>query len=402
MKTSRASALSLLAALILPPLVLAVDPPPAGGYPNENTALGDNALFSLVSGSTGLNTAVGFEALYGTTTGSNNTGLGDHVLHNNTTGGANTGVGFDALYQNTTGTYCVAVGVDAMVANTTGGGSVGVGYTALSSNTTGYDNVAVGFGAMAFSTSGGYNTALGRSVMAFNTTGSENTAIGDAAMNQSSGSSNIAIGPSAGLNLAGSNNIVIGQYGGQNLTKGSNNIEIGHEGAKKDDALIRIGTPGTQKQTFVAGISGSTVADGVAVMVNNKGQLGVATSSVRFKDDIQPMKDASDVLLSLQPVTFRYKKELDSLGTPQFGLVAEQVAKVDPDLVARDDSGKPYTVRYEAVNAMLLNEFLKEHRKVEALEEKVALLAATVEKQSTLIEKGSAVRSSTRLVSTNE
>jgi hypothetical protein len=134
---------------------------------------------------------------------------------------------------------------------------------------------------------------------------------------------------------------------------------------KNDASYIRIGDIKTQKKTFIAGINGVTVSSGVAVVVDKMGQLGVATSSARFKDDIQPMKDASDVLLSLQPVTFRYKKDLDSLGTPQFGLVAEQVAKVDPDLVARDDSGQPYAVRYEAVNAMLLNEFLKAHRRID-------------------------------------
>jgi hypothetical protein len=108
-----------------------------------------------------------------------------------------------------------------------------------------------------------------------------------------------------------------------------------------------------------------TVPNGVGVIIDSDGHLGTMTSSARFKDNIRPMKDASDAILSLRPVTFRYKKEIDSSGIPQFGLVAEEVAKVDPDLVIRDDAGKPCTVRYEAVNAMLLNEFLKEHRKVE-------------------------------------
>ena len=143
--------------------------------------------------------------------------------------------------------------------------------------------------------------------------------------------------------------------------------------------------PAHQKQTFIAGISGTTVSGGAAVMVNSKGQLGVATSSARFKDNIKPMKDASEALLSLEPVTFRYKKELDSLGIPQFGLVAEQVAKVDPDLVVRDESGKPFTVRYEAVNAMLLNEFLKEHRTVEEQSATIAALQSASARQESAL-----------------
>jgi hypothetical protein len=288
------------------------------------------------------------------------------------------------------------MGVGALVANTTGGYNVALGEEALQAHANGNDNVAVGPGALALGTSGDYNTAIGSTAMAFSG-GNDNVAVGDGALNMADGNENIGIGQQAGLNCSGNNNIAIGQYAGQSVTSGannillglsaghsvttgSNNIEIATQGTKKDSAVIRIGDASTQKQTFIAGISGTTVPKGVAVVIDSKGQLGIATSSARFKDDIQPMKGASDVLLSLQPVTFRYKKELDSLGTPQFGLVAEQVAKVDPDLVARDDRGRPCTVRYEAVNAMLLNEFLKEHRKVETLEAKVAKLEAMVEK----------------------
>jgi hypothetical protein len=368
---------------VLSPHAFALDPPPGGSYPNETTALGEDALFTLGSNSSE-NTAIGFEALYNDTSGSQNTSLGAFAMYDNTTGGADVALGSNALYDNTTGTYNVAVGQDAMVANTSGNGSVAVGYTALESGTTGTENVALGFAAMANSTTASYNTAVGPGALAFNASGSKNAALGDGAMNMSSGSNNVAIGWAAGYSLAGTNNIVIGYNGGYNLTNGANNIEIGNEGVKNDANLIRIGETATQKKTFVAGISGATISNGVAVMVNSKGQLGVATSSARFKDDIQPMKDASDVLLSLQPVTFRYKKELDSLGTPQFGLVAEQVAKVDPELVVRDESGKPYTVRYEAVNAMLLNEFLKEHRKVEHLEATVSELRAEAAREASL------------------
>jgi hypothetical protein len=372
MKTSRASALGLVAALVLPSLAIAVQPPPSGGYPNRVTALGEDALFGISTGED--DTAIGYQALYDYTGGDGgNTAVGSSALHDNTTGYSNVGIGFDCLYGNTTGHSNVAIGVNALVANTTGVLNVAVGDTAMQAHTSGGGNVAIGPGAFSVATTGDYNVAVGSTAMTFSG-GNDNVAVGDGALNLASGNYNVALGESAGLNFAGNNNIAIGQYAGQNVTSGANDVEIGNQGSKKDDAVIRIGDTKTQKKTFIAGINGVTVPNGVVVVVDKMGQLGVATSSERFKDDIQPMKDASEVLLSLQPVTFRYKKELDSLGTPQFGLVAEQVAKVDPDLVTRDDSGQPYTVRYEAVNAMLLNEFLKEHRKVESQSAKIEAL----------------------------
>ena len=217
-----------------------------------------------------------------------------------------------------------------------------------------------------------------------------NTALGDSAMNTATGSNNVAVGRAAGLNLAGGNNIMIGQYGGQNVTTCSNNIEIGNQGAPHDANIIRLGDPATQRKTFVAGISRTAVAGGVAVMITNQGQLGVATSAARYKENIQPMAKSSEAILSLKPVTFRYKKELDPEAIPQFGLVAEDVAKVDPDLVARDDQGKPYTVRYDAVNAMLLNEFLKEHSTVQEQQKEIDALKAQLKEQAALIQKVSA------------
>ena len=174
----------------------------------------------------------------------------------------------------------------------------------------------------------------------------------------------------------------MGYLAGDNLTTGSNNIDIGNVGVAGEAAKIRIGTAGTQTAAFIAGIRGVAVT-GAAVVVSSSGQLGVAPSSERFKDEIKPMDKASEAILALKPVTFRYKHELDPEGIPQFGLVAEQVEKVNPDLVARDEQGKVYTVRYEAVNAMLLNEFLKEHRKVEDLEKD---LRATIVQQQKEIE----------------
>src|SRR5262249_4122724 len=188
-----------------------------------------------------------------------------------------------------------------------------------------------------------------------------------------SGDDNTAVGVNALLNAMGSSNIALGSNAGLNLTTGSNNIYIGNAGSSSGEAAkIRIGTTGVQLATFIAGISGVTVPAGVGVIVGTDGKLGTVVSSERFKDAIKPIDKASEAILALQPVTFRYKHELDPDGIQQFGLVAEDVEKVNPALVARDDQGKPYTVRYEAVNAMLLNEFLKEHRKVETLEATVA------------------------------
>ena len=165
-------------------------------------------------------------------------------------------------------------------------------------------------------------------------------------------------------NNTGSNNIAIDGSVGFSLTTGSNNIDIGNVEVGGESTTIRIGAVGTHSNAYIAGINGVTVAAGIGVIVDSNGHLGTSTSSARYKENIQPMDKASEAILALKPVTFRYKKELDPKGIPQFGLVAEQVEKVDPELVAKDSDGKPYSVRYEAVNAMLLNEFLKEHRTV--------------------------------------
>jgi hypothetical protein len=250
-----------------------------------------------------------------------------------------------------------------MMANTTGSLNVADGYGALEYNTTGSNNTGVGRSALGLTTTGNTNTGVGAVALYFNTDGSNNTALGFAALYNTF--------------YSGSNNIAIGANAGNQVQHGDNNIEIGNIGTRTDSGVIRIGT--RQQQTYIKGISGVTVASGVGVVVGSDGQLGTLTSSARYKDNIHPMDKASESLLSLKPVTFRYKKELDPQAIPQFGLVAEQVAKIDPDLVARNEEGKPYTVRYEAVNAMLLNEFLKEHHKVETLEAAVARQEKAIE-----------------------
>jgi hypothetical protein len=371
----------------VPCLVFAVQPPPGGGYAGDNTALGDDALYSLAGGSQ--ETALGYHALYSDVDGIENTAVGANTLAANTHGYDNAALGVFALTSNTTGFDNDALGRDALYANTTGAGNCAVGDNALERSTTGNTNCAFGNGAMGLLITGSSNVAIGPGALGLAKSSNYNIAIGYAAFSSP---------------LPGTQNIAVGYEAGQALNKGSNNIMIANAGSKRDDGVIRLGTAGTQTAAYIAGIAGTTVPSGAAVVVGSDGQLGVMTSSARFKDDIRPMKDASDVILSLQPVTFRYKKELDSLGTPQFGLVAEQVAKVDPDLVARDEGGKPYTVRYEAVNAMLLNEFLKEHREVEAqaginraqaakietLEKSVGRLVAAVQAQAAEIGKVSA------------
>jgi uncharacterized coiled-coil protein SlyX len=339
----------VLICFALSPMAQAVSPPPDGGYPGENTAEGTDALFSLTPGfGTGVgNTAVGFNALYSNTIGNVNTAVGDFALHDNIDGTYNTATGFTALNDNTTGIF-----------NTADGGA------ALKHNTTGKDNTASGMEALHNNTTGKHNTASGFEALYNNRTGNLNTANGAFALLLSTGSNNIGLGHKAGLNL----------------TTGDNNIDIGNQGVAAEANTIRIGKQGTQTATFIAGVSGAGVM-GVAVKVNAAGQLGTAPSSVRFKENIKPMDKASEAIHALKPVTFCYKQELDPEGIPQFGLVAEQVEKVNPDLVARDAKGEVYTVRYEAVNAMLLNEFLKEHRTVQELKSTVAKQEAIIAQQ---------------------
>jgi hypothetical protein len=287
-------------------------------------------------------------------------------------------------------------GDDALLNNTTGSSNTAIGHLALRDNTEGGDNTAIGDGALINNTTGGNNTATGEAALINNTTGNSNTANGFAALNiNETGINNTAIGIAALATASGSNNIGVGAQAGSQLTNGNNNIYIGNPGGNTgltaESGTIRIGTKDTHRNTLIAGISGATVPNGVAVIVDGKGHLGTTTSSARFKDAIKPMEKASEAILALKPVTFRYKHDLDPEGIPQFGLVAEDVEKVNPNLVARDAAGKAYTVRYEAVNAMLLNEFLKEHRKVEQLEKQVATLTAGLQKVSAQLEKSKPV-----------
>ena len=299
----------------------------------------------------------------------------------------NTFIGVGALEDNQTGTSDTAVGRDALFGNLTGIANTAVGANALPNNSNGSFNTALGTGTMTFNISGAQNTAVGASSMAGNFAGKNNVAVGwEALLFSTVGNFNTAAGSSALLNATGSSNIGIGASAGMNLTSGSNNIDIGNAGVAGESSAIRIGTAGTQTATFVAGIRATPITGGIAVGVDANGQLGVRASGARFKEATQPMAKSSEVIYALRPVKFRYKKEVDPKGAPEFGLIAEDVAKVDRDLIIVDDAGKPFTVRYEEVNAMLLNEFLKEHNKVQQLQSTVAELKAALKTQAAQIQ----------------
>ena len=317
----RSQSLLILIAFTLMAFVLvqrtqAVNPPPDGGYPGGNTAEGQGALLNLTSGT--FNTAVGLFS-----------------LRSNTQNMFNTAIGAGALFANTANDN-TATGAGALLSNTTGTDNTANGSLALLNNTTGTENAAFGASALLNSTTGGGNTAVGFSALVNNTTGVTNTAVGF----------------NAGFGITTADNvIVIGtNVAGQNL----------------------------DHSCFIGEIFGATSSSGTAVFINSDGRLGTTTSSQRFKEAIEPMAQSSETLFALKPVRFHYKKEIDPTRTSQFGLVAEDVEKADPALVVRDKEGKPYSVRYDQVNAMLLNEFLKEHRKVEEQSREILEQRATI------------------------
>jgi hypothetical protein len=413
--------LTFLCLAAIGPVARAVVPAPDGGYAGGNTAEGQSTLLSLTTG--GFNTAVGFfslrndmtgsfntaigagtllantadsntatgvGALLSNTTGAQNTANGAFALFFNTTGFGNTAAGAGALQSNTTGNENTATGAGALFGNTTGAANAAfgrralfnnteglentaVGYVALFSNTTGLGNTATGYEALELNTSGQFNTANGNQAL-LNNTGDANTGMGRGALGaNTTGSENTAVGINALFsNTTGSHNVAVGSTAGSNQTMGSNNVYIG---------AGEFGIAGESNACYIASIFGQTSVGGVPVLINGGHKLGTTTSSKRFKEAIKPMDRNSEAVFSLQPVTFRYKKEIDPKGTSQFGLVAEDVEKINPDLVVRDEEGKPYSVRYDQVNAMLLNEFLKEHKRVEELNSKLAKQEAIIAQQ---------------------
>jgi hypothetical protein len=312
----------------------------------NNTAMGTGALDDLTEGFD--NTAAGFEALHSNTTGVANTALGVLALHSNTSGANNTAIGRQALLLNVTGNANVAIGVDA-----------------LFNNTTGRENTAVGFSALDLNTSGRANTATGFHALVSNRTGIRNVGVGNNALQS---------------NVTGRNNTAIGWSAGDRTT-GNDNVLIAHRGAAEESQTMRMGTRGTEgvpgsgvTRTFIAGINGVTTGRaGTAVMIDSSGQLGTISSSRRYKEDVRNMADASERLLQLRPVTFRYK-QTDAAGEHpvQYGLVAEEVAEVFPELVVLNEAGQPESVAYHLLPAMLLNEVQKEHQLIQQQAEQLA------------------------------
>ncbi len=314
---------------------------PSQGF--NNTAFGGDALFSNETGI--YNTASGASALFGNHTGNNNTASGANALYTNNNGDANTASGAYTLYSNSSGSNNAAHGLQALYSNTSGGFNTATGTNALYSNDTGSFNTAAGGQALYYNVSGVDNTALGVNALVSNTFGNNNTALGTNALLNSTGNSN--------------KNIAIGYQAGINLTGGSNNIYLGSVGGDGAEAqTIRIGK--AQTRTFIAGIANAS-GSGATVEINTStGQLGVLLSSARYKQDIAPMGSRSEKVLDLRPVTFAYRDDVK--GATHYGLIAEEVAKVYPELVTHTATGEVQTVRYQELIPMLLNELQRQRQ----------------------------------------
>ena len=377
LKTTQPLLITLtLLCFTLSPKARAVSPAPDGGYPGQNTAEGQSALLRLAAGT--YNTALGWASLGFNVTGNYNTGVGAGTLLLNT-GDQNTATGAGALLNNTFGDFNTANGAFTLFNNTTGNDNTTNGTLTLFSNTTGIRNTANGSQALKSNITGELNTATGAFALSANAIGSNNTANGGFALwNNTSGNDNTALGASALFNNGtGSNNIALGAAAGTGVSTANNVICIGIAGGNLSNSF------------YVANVFETSIdPDNLPVYIDFTGRLGTPSSSRRFKDDITPMDKASEAVLALRPVTFHYKS--DKRDRSQFGLIAEEVAKVNPDLVVRDKNGEIYTVRYDQVNAMLLNEFLKEHGKVEKLEAALDTVKKRLNEQEARIQKVSA------------
>jgi hypothetical protein len=362
----------------------------------------NGALFVHTTGTTNLFVGPGAGNL-GTSGYGNNTGVGSQALAANTTGFHNSAFGEDALIANTSGAYNSAFGKDALRTNTTSNSNSAFGYAALRANTgtsnsafgsialrnnssasasnnsafgrgalyantSGFSNSAFGSSALYSNTGGLGNTAVGSFTLRFNTGGDSNSAVGQAALDSNTtGNSNTAVGASAlGAITTGSSNIGIGVSAGSAQTTGSTNIYLDNPGVAGESGTIRIGNGG-HTQTFIRGIHNATSTSSLAVLVNATGKLGTTTSSIRFKEDVRDMGAASQKLSRLRPVVFRYRAHdgEPASGVDEYGLIAEEVAEVAPELVVNDEEGRPYSVRYHVLPAMLLNEMQAQQREIE-------------------------------------
>ena len=364
---------------------------------NSNTALGNNTLKQNSSGSD--NTANGMAALESNVTGSNNTAIGGEALRSNVSGSNNTAIGYQALVKNIASDGNTAVGEGSLWANGTGSNNTAIGLGSLRANGTGNNNTALGMGALQNNSSGANNTASGAGALNSNVSGSSNTASGVTALGRNTngnnntasgmnalykpeeGNNNVASGFEAGLNLGYnvSNNILLGFRAGKDIATAyqDNNIFIGNQSGLYDRDTIRIGTQGTQTRAFIAGISGAGILNGQQVVVNSSGQLGVVLSSQRYKEDIQPMGDISDALMRLRPVTFRYKQAaVDGSKPVQYGLIAEEVEQVMPELVTHNKDGSLQSVAYHVLPSLLLSEYQKQGRELIETKARIASMRA--------------------------
>lgn len=339
----------------------------AAGVTLANAAVleaGTNGSITVQAAGSGTHLIIDINGYYAPAgVGNFNTFLGLNAGNFTMAGDLNSGFGRDALSANSTGSFNTATGAFALQLNTTGDDNTANGEAALNKNDSGFGNTGTGSLVLANNASGSFNTASGRLALFANETGDANTGLGANAL----------------ANTTGSNNIGIGLEGGADLTTGSNNICIGTSGLAGESGTIRIGAGGRQSATFIAGIAGATSPGGVAVFVTGTGKLGTVTSSRRVKEDIREIGEESDGLMRLRPVAFRYKPEIDPTGLSQYGLIAEEVADVYPDLVVYDRDGKPETVRYHLVNALLLNEVQKQHRTAESQEKLIRQQKAELE-----------------------
>ena len=410
----------VLACIALPDRAQAVSPAPDGGYPGGNTAEGQSALLSLTTG--GFNTAVGLFSLRSNATGNFNTATGAGTLFA-TIADENTATGAGALFSNIEGEANAADGAFALFNNTEGSNNAANGFEALFTNRTGQNNTATGAQALFFNdgdptnNEGSENSAFGNNALFSNTTGYANSAFGAGALgSNNSGSFNTANGFLAlsvsfalgdGTVATGSNNTATGAFALGNITEGSSNTALGADAgsavttASNVICIGRIAGENIDHSCFIGNIySNVQPVIGINpdyVTIDSNGRLGRSNlngSSRRFKHDIQPMDKASEVIFALKPVSFRYNQEYDATQRLSFGLIAEEVEEADPDLVGRNRKGEPESVRYEQINAMLLNEFLKEHRKVPELQataeeqqKRMQIVMARLEEQAADIQK---------------
>jgi hypothetical protein len=336
-----------------------------------NTASGFAAMNLNTTGS--YNTAAGFAALQYNTTGTDNTASGSRALFNNVDGGENTASGVSALFGNTSGDANTASGAEALYANTTGGSNTASGAGALRENTTGSFNTAGGYRALYYS-SGDSNTASGAYALYLSAGGGYNTAAGSQALLvNGNGARNTAVGFQALKSNTGHRNIAVGYQAGSVLESGNQNIYLGHPGAKNESKTLRLGS--AQTRTFVAGVAEASV-NGASVLVTPSGRLGVQLSSARYKEGIEPLGAASDGVHRLRPVTFVYRDDEQRLR--QYGLIAEEVAAVYPELVTRTEAGQVQAVRYQELIPLLLNELQQQQRALLRHQQELAELRALV------------------------